>query len=96
MKLKKIVKKLKNEVSKNALSDLKIHAVISPVDDKIKDTKIKDKPKKTKKPKGEPLDGKKEETGKENKEEFTELSRGNEKTGRHTKAGGSIWPWEWN
>ena len=94
-KLKRIVKKIKDEASKNALSTLQVHSVSPPVADKIEGAKVKAK---IKKPKGELPDEKKEETGKENKEEPSELPRRAEKGGGDEGDRGlsdpNWWPWE--
>jgi hypothetical protein len=96
--LKKIVKKIKNEAAKNALSAIEVHAVVPPVDAKTEAAKVKVKIKKTKKLKGELPDGKKEEAGKEDKKEPSRLPGGIEKAGGDEGVGGlndpNWWPWE--
>jgi hypothetical protein len=91
-KLKKIVKKIKNEAAKNALSALEVHAVSPPAFNKIESRKVKIKAKKSK---GVSVDGKKEKAGKENKKEPSGIPRaieaGRDKGGFNDP---NWWPWE--
>lgn len=96
--LRRIVKKLKNDAAKNALSAVEVHPVDLPAPGKTEAPKPKVKIKKTKKIEGDKLDGKKEKALEENKVKPSGVPGGAQKSGGNERPRGlkdpNWWPWE--